>query len=109
LKTRTIAEYIDAECEEHGTLGERLADQLADFGGGWAFIVWFVAALFAWVDINAPSRSLRGSISVRTFCSTCFRTCRESDHGINGKGSNSKQGAPQIAAAPCVAPITACV
>lgn len=35
----TIAENIDAEYEECRTLGKRLADQLADFGGSWAFIL----------------------------------------------------------------------
>jgi hypothetical protein len=49
----TIAENIDAEYEERRTLGERLADQLADFGGSSAFILWFVAALFAWIAFNA--------------------------------------------------------
>ncbi len=48
----TVAENIDAEYEEHRTLGERLSDRLADFGGSWAFIVWFAAAIVLWIAIN---------------------------------------------------------
>ncbi|WP_245509678.1 DUF1003 domain-containing protein [Bradyrhizobium vignae] len=49
----TIAENIDAEYEENRTLGDRLADKLADFGGSWAFIGWFAAALVIWITMNA--------------------------------------------------------
>ena len=35
----TLAENTDEEYEEHRTLGERMADRLASFGGSWTFII----------------------------------------------------------------------
>ena len=43
----TTAEF-DAEL----TLGERLADRIASFGGSWTFICAFGAILFAWIAYN---------------------------------------------------------
>ncbi|WP_409192957.1 DUF1003 domain-containing protein [Bradyrhizobium sp. RDM4] len=48
----TITENIDAEYEGQRTIGERLSDHLADFGGSWAFILWFMAALVGWIAFN---------------------------------------------------------
>ena len=35
------------------TLGERLADRVAQFGGSWTFIALFCAVLLAWAGLNA--------------------------------------------------------
>ncbi len=35
----TLASNVDDEYEKTFTLGERMADRLADFGGSWNFIV----------------------------------------------------------------------
>ncbi|MCB1035869.1 MAG: DUF1003 domain-containing protein, partial [Acidobacteria bacterium] len=35
------------------TVGERLADRIAAFGGSWAFIMSFAAVLFAWMFVNS--------------------------------------------------------
>ena len=48
----TLAENIDAEFSGHRTLGERLSDHLASFGGSWPFIVIFLVILFAWMAFN---------------------------------------------------------
>lgn len=40
----------DAESER--TLGQRLADRIADFGGSWVFISIFGAVLVAWMVVN---------------------------------------------------------
>ncbi|OQP59183.1 cyclic nucleotide-binding protein [Niastella vici] len=37
---------------EQLTLGQRLADRVARFGGSWKFITWFVAVLCIWIVIN---------------------------------------------------------
>jgi uncharacterized membrane protein len=34
------------------TLGERIADRVASFGGSWTFILLFAGVLFAWVTVN---------------------------------------------------------
>jgi uncharacterized membrane protein len=48
----TLAENVDAEFEEQRTFGERLSDRVAGFGGSWAFILWFMAALALWIVFN---------------------------------------------------------
>ena len=48
----TIAENIEAEFEEHRTLGEKLSDGLASFGGSWAFLTAFFAFMAVWMGYN---------------------------------------------------------
>ncbi len=48
----TLAENIDAEFEVERTLGERLSDHLASFGGSWTFIIIFGCILFVWILYN---------------------------------------------------------
>ena len=48
----TLAENIEAEYSGHRTLGERLSDRLAAFGGSWTFIVIFFAVLVVWMAFN---------------------------------------------------------
>ncbi len=42
----------DVDFEENLTLGERLADQIADFGGSWVFIGIFVLIIIVWMFVN---------------------------------------------------------
>ncbi len=51
-RQETIAENTDDEFEEHRTLGERLSDGLASFGGSWAFLISFFAVLVGWMALN---------------------------------------------------------
>lgn len=44
---------LEAEQEREPTLGQKLADRLADFGGSWSFIVFFGAVIIAWISLNA--------------------------------------------------------
>lgn len=48
----TIAENTEEEFEEHRTLGERLSDQLASFGGSWSFLISFGIILLIWMAYN---------------------------------------------------------
>ena len=48
----TAAQNIDAAFEVRRTLGERLSDHLASFGGSWTFIILFVVALAIWITFN---------------------------------------------------------
>ena len=41
-----------ADYEERLTFGQRLADQIARFGGSWGFIILFMLVLAAWVVLN---------------------------------------------------------
>ena len=44
---------INKEFESSLTLGERLADGLAKFGGSWSFLIIFMAMLVIWMGINS--------------------------------------------------------
>jgi uncharacterized membrane protein len=48
----TIAENTEEDFEEARTLGERLSDHLAGFGGSWAFLIAFAVLLAVWMAIN---------------------------------------------------------
>jgi uncharacterized membrane protein len=48
----TIAENTEEEFDEHRTLGERLSDHLASFGGSWAFLISFFTVLVIWMAFN---------------------------------------------------------
>jgi len=48
----TLAENTELEYAEKRTLGERLSDQLASFGGSWMFIAGFGIALAIWIVFN---------------------------------------------------------
>lgn len=48
-----ISEDPDAAFERHWTLGERVADRVAAFGGSWAFLLMFASVLVGWIAINS--------------------------------------------------------
>ena len=48
-----LSSNVDAEFEQNWTLGERMADRIATFGGSWAFLACFAAFLLAWVVMNS--------------------------------------------------------
>ena len=48
----TLAENTDEEFDDRRTLGERLSDHLASFGGSWTFIILFAAFLWVWIIFN---------------------------------------------------------
>jgi len=51
-KQDTIAENIEDDFLEQRTLGQRLSDGLANFGGSWTFLISFGAFLFVWMAIS---------------------------------------------------------
>ena len=54
LKNRsTLTDKIEEGDHENYTLGQRLADKVASFGGSWRFISLFMFFLFAWIVVNA--------------------------------------------------------
>jgi uncharacterized membrane protein len=48
-----LARNPDVNFEVKQTLGQRLADRIAAFGGSWTFIIVFAAILFAWMFVNS--------------------------------------------------------
>jgi uncharacterized membrane protein len=49
----TLAENVDAQFQKKRSLGERLADRIADFGGSWTFISLFGGFILIWIAINS--------------------------------------------------------
>jgi len=48
----TLADKIEEE-EQKVTLGQKIADKVATFGGSWTFIISFICFLLIWISINA--------------------------------------------------------
>ena len=59
LRRVTLSRDANRELHDQRTVGQRIADQVAVFGGSWTFILLFLAALVAWVAVNS-------SILIRT-------------------------------------------
>jgi uncharacterized membrane protein len=55
----TLTENINLAFEKSVTFGQRVADQVATFGGSWIFIGTFFLVLATWIGINSLSTSLR--------------------------------------------------
>lgn len=53
LARRGVARDTQQEWLDKRTTGERLADQIADFGGSWAFIGIFMGVVVAWIAVNS--------------------------------------------------------
>ena len=51
-KRVAVSRDVSATFEGSRSLGERLADRIAAFGGSWTFIIIFTAAIAVWVAVN---------------------------------------------------------
>lgn len=49
----TVTEHLESEFQQGLTLGERLSDRIASFGGSWTFILIFASLLVTWVAVNS--------------------------------------------------------
>ena len=52
LMARQVARNINEEDEENATLGQRVADRVAAFGGSWPFIFLFSGVMIVWMGLN---------------------------------------------------------
>jgi len=52
LMSRQVSRNINEEVEERSTLGQRIADRVASFGGSWPFIFSFGVVMVMWMAIN---------------------------------------------------------
>ena len=55
----TLSTNADAEFAKDRSLGERLADRVASFGGSWMFISMFAVLLLAWMALNTALLATR--------------------------------------------------
>ena len=60
-KKLAVSRDVSASFEQGRTLGERLADRIAAFGGSWTFILIFAGAVALWVIINTIMLITAGS------------------------------------------------
>lgn len=51
-KNKILTENIEEEIKEDLTLGQKLADKIALFGGSWAFIIFFFLFIIVWMSVN---------------------------------------------------------
>ena len=52
-KRVAISRDVGQEHDKGLSFGDRLADQVASFGGSWKFLILFGVFIFAWIGINA--------------------------------------------------------
>lgn len=50
-----LSENVNIEFDRQLTLGERIADRVAEFGGSWTFITIFAGVLLVWIVVNATA------------------------------------------------------
>lgn len=50
---KTLTDKVDADDNASLTLGQRVADKVASFGGSWTFIISFGIFLALWITVNA--------------------------------------------------------
>jgi uncharacterized membrane protein len=47
-----LSENVQEEMEAELTMGERIADRVASFGGSWTFIIFFFLFIVVWMIVN---------------------------------------------------------
>jgi CRP/FNR family cyclic AMP-dependent transcriptional regulator len=52
LVSQRATRNINVEMEQRSTIGERIADRVASFGGSWTFIIIYVSFLVGWMALN---------------------------------------------------------
>src|SRR5438552_10541897 len=52
LVSQRASRNINVEMEAQSTIGQRIADKVASFGGSWTFIIIYLSFLIAWMAFN---------------------------------------------------------
>ncbi len=52
LVSQRVTRNVNTEMEKKLTVGQRIADKVASFGGSWSFIITYGAILIVWMAIN---------------------------------------------------------
>jgi uncharacterized membrane protein len=50
-----LSKDLNAEYEENISFGQRMADKVAEFGGSWTFIGFFLVLITAWMFVNVSA------------------------------------------------------
>ena len=51
-REQTVSRNVDAAWDDRRTMGEKVADVVAEFGGSWIFIISFFVVLMIWITFN---------------------------------------------------------
>jgi len=51
-KNKLLSVNIEPEIQEKLSVGQKLADRMASFGGSWAFVIIFFSFILGWIAIN---------------------------------------------------------
>jgi CRP/FNR family cyclic AMP-dependent transcriptional regulator len=60
LVSKRAARNINVEMDENATIGQRIADKVAEFGGSWTFIIIYVSFLVLWMAANTFALAFYG-------------------------------------------------
>src|SRR3954470_3273741 len=60
IERASVSRNTNREFEDDRTIGQRVADRVAAFGGSWTFIIIFAAVLLSWVALNSYVLARRG-------------------------------------------------
>ena len=52
LVSKRAARNINVEMDQKATIGQRIADKVASFGGSWTFIIIYLSSLIGWMAFN---------------------------------------------------------
>src|SRR5882724_10822673 len=52
LVSKRATRNINVEMEQRATIGQRIADRVASFGGSWTFIIIYLSFLVGWMALN---------------------------------------------------------
>jgi len=74
LMTRTVSRNVLEEAEDKLTLGERIADKVAAFGGSWSFIFYFGGTMLAWMAFNSLFKGVAFDPLPFMFLNLCLST-----------------------------------
>lgn len=53
VEQKQLSQNVVSEFETKLSFGDKLADRVAEFGGGWRFIITFGSVLVIWIGINS--------------------------------------------------------
>jgi hypothetical protein len=87
-----LSQNVEQDYGEERTLGERLSDRLASFGGSWTFLITFFAVLLIWIAINVALAQRARSTRFPSSCSTWYsRALRPSRRRSSWWASNGRR------------------
>ncbi|MCO5185659.1 MAG: DUF1003 domain-containing protein [Anaerolineae bacterium] len=53
LRREFVSRNVEKEFDAQQTLGDRVADGVASFGGSWPFVIFFMVFLVTWIALNS--------------------------------------------------------